>query len=198
MWPMVASEFVKARLPLELKQRVKAHSEHQLLTESAWLKRLVIRELQATEGRQAGVPGDTASVAACGHRQQMKGRGQSSGRIYVRLRRDDELLLAARAAARGMRPATYVSALTRSHLRMIAPLPKDELLAVKRSISELAAIGRNLNQIARAANEGARLSGFSKDEFRAILKVCEALRDHTKSLLKANLNSWESGYGEDL
>ncbi len=198
MWPMVASEFVKARLPLDLKQRVKTHSEHQLLTESAWLKRLVIRELQAIEGRHAGVPGDTASVAACGHRQQMNGRAQSSGRIYVRLRHDDELLLAARAAARGMRPATYVSALTRSHLRTIAPLPRDELLALKRSISELAAIGRNLNQIARAANEGARLSGFSKDEFRAMLKVCEALRDNTKSLLKANLNSWESGYGEDL
>jgi hypothetical protein len=30
-----------------------------------------------------------------------------------------------------------------------------------------------------------------------MLKVCEALRDKTKSLLKANLSSWESGYGED-
>ena len=198
MWPMVASEFVKARLPSDLKRRVKAHSERQLLTESAWLKRLVIKELQATDGGQAGVPGDSVPVAASGHRQQLREHGQRSGRIYVRLRHEDELLLAARAAARGMRPATYVSALTRSHLRAIAPLPKDELLALKRSIGELAAIGRNLNQITRAANEGARSSGFSKDEFRAMLKVCEALRDNTKSLLKANLCSWKGGYGEDL
>jgi hypothetical protein len=53
-----------------------------------------------------------------------------------------------------MRPATYVSVLIRSHLRMLAPLPKDELLALKRSIAELATIGRNINQIAKAANEG--------------------------------------------
>jgi hypothetical protein len=97
-----------------------------------------------------------------------------------------------------MRPATYVSVLTRCHLRQLAPLPKDELLALKRSIGELAAIGRNINQIARAANEGGRLPGSVRDEFRAMLKVCEALRNNTKDLLKANLTSWESGYGEDV
>jgi hypothetical protein len=31
-----------------------------------------------------------------------------------------------------------------------------------------------------------------------MLKVCEALRDNTKGLLKANLTSWEGGYGEDV
>jgi len=63
---------------------------------------------------------------------------------------------------------------------------------------ELAAIGRNLNQIARAANDGGRLPGSAREEFRAMLKVCEALRDNTKALLKANLTSWESGHGEDV
>lgn len=150
MWPMVASEFIKARLPLELKLRVKACSERQLLTESAWLKCLVLRELEITEEMPENF-----------HRHQLKGRSRRNGRIYVRLRHDDKLLLAARASARGMRAATYVSALTRSHLRALAPLPKDELLALKRSIGELAAIGRNLNQIVRAANEGARFPGIS-------------------------------------
>lgn len=195
MWPMGASEFLKTRLPPELKRRVKAHSERHSLTESAWLKRLVIRELHAADDGQLGVA--SASVSAAANRQQLTEGGRCRHRVYVRLRQDDELLLAARAAARGMRSATYVSALTRSHLRAIAPLPKDELLALKRSIGELAAIGRNLNQIARVANEGSRLPGFAKEEFRAMLKVCEALRDNTKSLLKANLTSWESGYGED-
>ena len=97
-----------------------------------------------------------------------------------------------------MRPATYVAVLTRSHLRRLAPLPKDELLALRRSIGELAAIGRNLNQIARAANDGGRHPGSAREEFRAMLKVCEALRDNTKGLLKANVTSWESGHGEDV
>jgi hypothetical protein len=72
------------------------------------------------------------------------------------------------------------------------------LLALRQSISELAAIGRNLNQIARAANDGGRLPGSAREDFRAMLKVCEALRDSTKALLKANLSSWESGYAEDV
>lgn len=97
-----------------------------------------------------------------------------------------------------MRPATYASVLLRSHLRKLTPLPKDELLALKRSIGELAAIGRNINQIARAANEGGRLPGSVREEFRAMLKVCEALRDNIKALLKANINSWESGHVENV
>ena len=97
-----------------------------------------------------------------------------------------------------MRPATYVAVLTRSHLCRLAPLPKDEMQALRRSIGELAAIGRNLNQIAKAANDGGRVPGSAREEFRAMLRVCEALRDNTKALLKANLTSWESGHGEDV
>ncbi|MEO8464675.1 MAG: ATP-binding protein [Gammaproteobacteria bacterium] len=63
---MVASEFVKARLPLELKQRVKALSESQLLSESTWLKRLVVREVQAADG--AKTEGFEIGVSACAKR----------------------------------------------------------------------------------------------------------------------------------
>jgi hypothetical protein len=193
---MVASEFVKVRLPVDLKRRVKALSERQLLTESAWLKRLVVRELQAEEAGQADVPGATTSVTS--NRHQSKEPDRCGGRVYVRLRHDDKLLLAARAASRGMKSATYVASLTRCHLRQVTPLPTAEFLALKRSIGELAAIGRNLNQIARAANSGNQGSPSGKDEFRAMLKVCEALRDNTKALLKANVTSWEIGYGQDF
>lgn len=97
-----------------------------------------------------------------------------------------------------MRPATYLSVLTRGHLRRLAPLPKDELLALRHSISELSAIGRNINQIAKAANHGGRLPGSVREEFRAMLKICEALRDNTDALLMANITSWESGHGENV
>jgi hypothetical protein len=95
-----------------------------------------------------------------------------------------------------MRPATYVSVLIRSHLRKLTPLPKDEFLALKRSIGELASIGRNINQIARAVNECGRVPGSVREEFRAMLKICEALRDNTKALLNANVTSWDTGHAE--
>ena len=77
--------------------------------------------------------------------------------MLVRLRDEDKLLLDARAEAQGMRPATYASVLLRSHLRQLTPLPKEEYLALKRSIAVLASIGRNINQIAKVANGGGRM-----------------------------------------
>jgi hypothetical protein len=90
--------------------------------------------------------------------------------------------------------ATYVSVLVRSHLRNLAPLPKEELVALKRSVAELGAIGRNLNQLAQAANKSEKLNGPAREDLRSMLKVAEALRDHVKALLKANQTSWHQGH----
>jgi hypothetical protein len=105
------------------------------------------------------------------------------------------LLLEACAAARGMRPATYASVLMRSHLRHLTPLRKDELVALKQSISQLALIGRNINQVVRGVHHG-RVPASVREEFQLMLKICTALRDHTKALVKANATSWSTGNAE--
>lgn len=192
--PVGAREVIKTRITPETKARVAEVTQAQLLTESIWLRRLVLRELRAAQsedGRRHQV-----GASAEGARGQCSNRRAPGSSLHVKLRPDDRLLLHERAAARGMASATYVSVLVRSHLRTLAPLPKDELVALKRAASELGAVGRNLNQIARAANQGARGACIGHDEFRAILKICEALRDHTKSVIKANAASWMSGHAE--
>ena len=95
-----------------------------------------------------------------------------------------------------MAAATYVSVLVRAHLRGLAPLPHEELLALKRSVAELGAIGRNLNQIVRAANQGAAGAAVGLERVYMMLKVCEAMRDHVKALIKANTVSWQVGYAQ--
>lgn len=95
-----------------------------------------------------------------------------------------------------MVPATYVAVYVRSHLRALAPLPKTEYLAVRSAVLELSAIGRNLNQIARAANQGHPVPLPGTNEVRTMLRLCEALRDHVKALLLANLRSWQQGYAD--
>jgi len=95
-----------------------------------------------------------------------------------------------------MPAATYVAALLRAHLRALAPLPQEELAALKRSIAELGSVGRNLNQIARVAHQTGRITGPGRDDLRSMLKICEAMREHIKSLVRANVTSWESGYAE--
>ena len=192
---MSCTEILRARVSPELKLQVKAIAGHELLSEAAWLKGLVLREVRACS--QAN--GDGSEPCRIGGSRPGRARRRTDGcgkPMLVRLRNEDRLLLDARAEARGMRPATYASVLLRSHLLKLTPLPKDELLALKRSISELAAIGRNINQIAKAANEGGRLTNSAREEFRAMLKICEALRDNTKTLLKANVTSWSTGNAE--
>jgi hypothetical protein len=179
--------------------RVLNLAQEQLLTEAAWLRNLVARALRETSGPSASSP--EASARPCDRvvarrEPSAKDWGRAS-RLYVRLRREDQLLLIERAAARGMAAATYASVLLRSHLRALAPLPRDELAALKHAASELGSIGRNLNQITRAINQGARIAWPGRGEFEAILKICEALRDHTKDLIKSNAASWAtSGYAE--
>jgi hypothetical protein len=193
---MSCTEILKARVSPEIKLQVKAAADRELLSEAAWLKRVIIREIHATES--SGSATSDVVLADGVHRHVCAAR-DSKGRlkpVYVRLREEDRLLLEARAAARGMRPATYVSVLTRSHLRALTPLPKHEFLALKRSIGELASLGRNINQIARAVNEGGKVPNSGRDEFRAMLKICEALRDNTKALVQVNIKSWRSGYAE--
>ena len=119
-----------------------------------------------------------------------------SDRMSIRLSPDDRLLLCERATARGMPSATYVAVLVRSHLRKLTPLPTGELVALKRSIAELGAIGRNLNQIARTLNAGGRSDVPGREHSELMLKIAVGLRDHVKALLKANETSWQLGYGE--
>ncbi len=195
MVPMRCTETLKARVPRELKLQAKAVADQEFLSEAAWLKRLVMRAIQARGDASAA---DIARVEPMGiaGSPRLAGSGTiGAGKpMLVRLSVEDRLLLDARAEARGMRPATYAAVLLRSHLRHLAPLPKGELLALKRSIAALGSIGRNVNQIARAVSGGGEVPGSLRGEVGAILRICSALRDSTRALLKANLASWAAGH----
>jgi negative regulator of replication initiation len=168
----------------DTKERFAATARHLGLSDSALLRRMIELTLRST---------DAASLEMAVASDEGASR---ASRLTVRLRPEDQMLLAERAAARSMAPATYVSVLVRSHLRSLTPLPKDELLALKRAVAELSAIGRNLNQIARVTSQGGRAAALGRNEVMAMLKVAEALRDHMKALLRANERSWSTGHGE--
>jgi Bacterial mobilisation protein (MobC) len=180
---MAAPPFVAARVTPEMKTLLRVLADREQITESALVRQLleVTLRMSAKEGFPALEALEKVSRDA---------------RLSIRLASDDRTLLCERATARGMAAATYVSVLVRSHLRNLAPLPKEELLALKRSVAELGAIGRNLNQIARAVNQGGRPGGPGREDLRAMLKIAEGLRDHVKALLKANQLSWERGHAE--
>ncbi|MFT3906692.1 MAG: plasmid mobilization relaxosome protein MobC [Steroidobacteraceae bacterium] len=180
---MSTDHFIAARVSPETKARLKTLAARRHLSESALLKEL----LDLTLGGLAVPEPDSAEQLI---------RVARHARLYVRLRPDDQLLLAERAAALRMAAATYVSVLVRAHLRHLAPLPKDELHALNRVVAQLGAIGRNLNQIARAVHQSTPPAEPRRTDVQIMLKICEALRDHVKALLKQNAESWKVGYAE--
>jgi hypothetical protein len=176
-----SGKFVGAWVSPAAKEKFHALAAEYGLTQSSLLQRLIDR---ATEPVQ--MPARNAAHDGRG--------GARSDRLYVRLYPDDRLLLAERAQVRGLPSATYLAALARSHLRRLPPLPEAERQAFERCVAELSAIGRNLNQVARRANQEGVVSSITREDLALFLKTCTMAVTHFKDTLKANKHSWEAGY----
>ena len=180
---MTEFALIACRVTSETKARVRRLAERDGITESALLRQLLDVVLRTA------APDDPPTIEAAG-------KVNRDARLNVRLEPEDWRLLRERARARGMPSATYLSYLARSHLRDAAPLPKTEYTLLKQSVEQLAVVGRNLNQIARAINRGEWPAMPGRTEVAAMLKVSEGLRDHFTGLLEANTRSWRTSHGK--
>ena len=181
---MSGNPCVQCRVSREAKARLRAIAHERGVTESDLLKKLVdVALFQSLGTRDLNIAEPVGAVSR-------------NARVFVRLRPEDHVLLGERAAGRGMPVATYASILLRTHLRGAARIPDREFAELKRAVAELGAIGRNLNQIARVANETRRANGPSTQDLQAVLRACTALRDRVKELLHANTVSWETSHAE--
>lgn len=180
---MATRHFVPhATVTAQIKRAIKAAAEAELITPTAWVRRVVIRAL--TSQPRVFECSESDDVSA-----DLRDR-----RLYVRISPEDSLLLKARSLARGIRPATYLAVLLRSHLRSLSPLPKDELLALRCAVSELGALNRELHRIAHMLGQQSRPDIPEQPKLREVARLCQVLRSETKALIRANVNSWEIGH----
>lgn len=114
-------------------------------------------------------------------------------RISLRLRSGDRALLNSKATMRGMKASSYAVMLLHAHLRSEAPLPTAELNVLKRGVNELSAIGRNLNQIARALSSGKNIDPAMLSDVQSVQREVSELRASVANLVRINLMSWEAG-----
>jgi predicted DNA-binding protein len=180
---MTKDAFIACRVTTETKARVRALAQRDGIAESALIKRLleVVLYTSAPEAMAAPEPPESVSGGA---------------RFNVRLGPEISRLLRERAKGRGMPAATYIASLVRAHFLDAAPLPKAEYVAIKQAVGELSAIGRNLNQIARAMNQGGRPAPPGREAVMDMLKVAGALRDHIKALVSANTRAWGTSHAQ--
>lgn len=110
-----------------------------------------------------------------------------SFRLSAKLKDD----LAHRAKEQGASPGSYLVALCRVHLSQKPYFTERELEVLRQSNSELTAIGRNINQIARALNRSLDNADMARStELEQIVTLVKGHRDYVRGLIRANLSSW--------
>lgn len=107
-----------------------------------------------------------------------------------------------RAKSKGMAPSRWVTALVQSNLTRLPVMTNVELTDLQKSTRELGAIGRNLNQIARAMNDAymSRTMGEVLDQAEQVqLDSLASLRlaikenqEAIRALVRAGKNVWEA------
>jgi len=99
----------------------------------------------------------------------------------------------ARAKIKGMAPSRWLASLTQSNLMRHPVMTDDELTTLRATNRELAAISRNINQIARALNnhlyETERVKIEKLEELRQLII---ANRDAIHALVRMSQQSWKA------
>lgn len=93
----------------------------------------------------------------------------------------------------GFQFSRWIVALIRAHLGSGAQLGQKELEALARSNMQILALGRNVNQIARALHANPKLVDQSKVEDLEAIKA--AIKSHSEtvaSVLEANVKRWSA------
>lgn len=121
--------------------------------------------------------------------------GCATDRLTLRLRPGDRALADARASARRMKTASYLSMLVRTHVRGVPVMPPAELDELKAVAGHLASISRELRAlgVVGAGGVGALPSAPAEALLNEVSHLVEAVRESVAAVVRMNLISWEAG-----
>jgi len=79
-----------------------------------------------------------------------------------------------------MRPATFASVLLRAHLRKLTTLPRTNCSPLSAASASSPRSAATSTEFQGPSTKAPKRRPLVREEFRAMLKICEALRDNTK------------------
>lgn len=104
--------------------------------------------------------------------------------------------LTKRAAARGLKPSVYMRSLVRSHLTNQPSFTDAELAELKEANRQLAAIGKNINQIAKALNTSLDNAHMARaQELEEVRQYVDHQRHVVTNLVRENMKAWRVEHG---
>lgn len=178
---MAKTTCVQCRVSSATKLRLREIATAERRTESQLLRDLVELALRTRPNLGAHQPALARQVPR-------------AERLYVRLSVTDRRSLVDKAESARVPVATYISMLVRSHICRVAPPLDEPIRLLRQEIKALGALAQHLDQLTRAIDKTGRLPGSLKQEVGAMLAISNKLRDHTRSMLQAHIDSWEVGH----
>lgn len=113
-------------------------------------------------------------------------------KITVRLGASEALLVSELAEREGFATSRWIAALVRSRLVAEPQLNRAEIQALADANGQLGAIGRNVNQIARALNSLEHPAmAYDKEVLEDLREALKAHRDAISKLILANTERWQ-------
>jgi hypothetical protein len=177
---------LKASVSSDIKERFQAAARQRTLSESEFLRRAILTAMGEDTGRAQPIESDAGKTG--------------SARLTVRMPQFMIDAATHRAAGKGMAVSRWIAALVQSNLLQQPVLTDCELEALGASSRELAAIGRNINQIAKVLNAAPHETDrLRHDTLAELLRSIADNRSAIRALTRASLNSWEaeSAHGID-
>lgn len=186
MYYNISMPLISTRADAVLKEQFRARAKTLRIKESALLQRLIRHELSSVS---TAIPFSPVLTPTPQTDEDVE-----TVRITVRLPRFLRLAVRERAAQRKMSESRWVAALIQSNLRKEPVMNDAEIAALLESNRELAALGRNLNQVARALNEAFYETERVKLEALGVLAAAiKENRDAIRVLVRASQQAWRNG-----
>lgn len=123
--------------------------------------------------------------------ESQKSDDVKSENVRVRLSVSEYQELARLAAVRHWKRSTYLAHLFHVHITGQPRFSEDEMLSLREVTTQLSALGRNVNQIARALNTSLDEAHLALAvPFEKMKMLIDQERASVKDLVRANLKSW--------
>ena len=172
---------LRTRVTDDVKAAFLAHAKDRGLTEARLLEVIITTFLQRDPPVLDPVEPD----------ESKKLSGIKSEDVRVRLSEFEYRELERLAAIRHWKRGTYLAYLFQVHLSGQPRFSEDEMFALRDTTTQLSALGRNVNQIARALNTSLDEAHLALAvPFEKMKALIDQERASIKGLVRANLKSW--------
>ncbi|WP_107329151.1 plasmid mobilization relaxosome protein MobC [Metapseudomonas otitidis] len=171
---------LKARVETPVKEAFNKRAAALHLKPSELLQQLVLQEIQKGQSAANNQGGDPVPE-----------EGNDLVRITVRIPSFAMRAVHARAKGRGMAASRWIASLVQSNVSKAPVMNEKELRVLRESNRELAAVGRNVNQIARHLNAALyQADRVSLDALSKLPAAVSATRRAISALVKASKLGW--------